>query len=123
MDDRVSAHFKWAEFGCNCGRCRYRKGYQIDLGLVIALEKIRIAYGKPMKINSGIRCPYWNKKEGGKLLSFHLPAQGCMAADISMKDRRGKILIVKMALELGLSVGASYRTFIHLDNRPVQVIF
>ncbi len=118
----ISRSFSYKEFGCLCGKCKYRKGYQIDLGLVLALQRIRDEYGRPMPINSGIRCPAHNHNVKGKLLSFHLPSQGCLAADIGVTDRRGKILIVKKALELGLSVGV-YRTFIHIDNRPVQVVF
>ena len=118
----LTKNFSYKEFGCRCKKCKYKDGYQVDLALVKKLQLIRDAYGKPMPINSGIRCPAWNYHSEGKSLSFHLPSQSCLAADIGVSDRRGKIFIVSMALELGLSVGV-YRTFIHIDRRPAQVIF
>ena len=118
----LTSHFSWEEFGCHCGKCRYVSGRQIDTDFVVKLQKIRYAYGDTMKINSGIRCPKWNLHEGGRPHSYHLPKQGCLAADIDMTDRWGRIVIVRNALELGLSVGV-YKTFIHLDDRHEQTIF
>lgn len=117
----ITRSFSYSEFKCLCKRqsCKLKSGYQIDLQLVIKLQEIRDAYGRPMKINSALRCKYWNSKVGGKPLSYHLKG---LAADIGVVDRRGKILIVKLALELGLSCGV-YSWGIHLDNRPVQVVF
>ena len=117
----LSNHFSWDEFGCNCGECKYVTGRQIDTDFVAKLQKVRHTYGDTMNINSGIRCPSWNLHEGGRPKSYHLPKQGCLAADINMRDRWGRIVIVRKALELGLSVGV-YPTFIHLDDRPNQAI-
>ncbi len=75
-----------------------------------------------MPINSGIRCPEWNKHEGGVSHSYHLPESGCLACDVGISDRRGRVLIVELALQAGLSVGI-YPGFLHLDNRVSQVIF
>ncbi len=120
----ITEHWSYHEFSCNCGKCKYKDGYQIDLELVKKLQIIRDVYGKPMKVNSGIRCPAWNFHEKGKRLSYHLPAQDCKAADIAMTDRKGRIVIVSKALELGLSVGVYHsKGFIHLDNRIEQTIF
>jgi len=118
----ITADWSWNEFGCRCGKCKYSDGYQIDLELVKKLQIIRDVYGKPMKVNSGIRCPAHNFNEGGRPLSYHLPSQDCKAADIAMTNRKGRIVIVRKALELGMSVGI-YKTFIHLDNRLNQTIF
>lgn len=118
----LTSNFSWEEFGCNCGKCKYVTGRQIDTDFVVKLQKIRNAYGETMKINSGIRCPRWNLHEGGRPKSYHLPMRGCLAADIDMRDRWGRIVIVRNALELGLSVGV-YPSFIHLDDRHNQTIF
>ena len=117
----LTTDFSYREFRCLCQRqaCKFKGGYQIDLGLVIKLQEIRTEYGKAMPINSALRCKYWNSKVGGKPLSYHLKG---LAADIGVVDRRGKILIVKLALELGLSCGV-YSWGIHLDRRAVQVVF
>ena len=122
MKIQASKNFTFLEYGCNCQQCVYKDGLQISLPLVEKIQKIRDAYGWPLKINSGIRCPTWNESEGGLPGSYHLPEQGCLACDISMRDRRGRILIVKMSLELELSVGV-YKTFIHVDDRKNQIIW
>ena len=43
------------------------------------LDPLREAYGKPIKVNSGYRCPELNKAVGGSKTSDHM--KGC-AADI-----------------------------------------
>jgi hypothetical protein len=118
----ITRNFSYEEFACSCGKCQWSRGYQIDLDLVKKLQKIRTKFAKSMPINSGIRCYEWNRKEGGVRKSYHLPAQSCLAADIGMTDRKDRLEIVRLALDLGLSIGC-YSWGIHLDNRPAQVIF
>ena len=118
----LTQNFSYKEFGCKCNKCGYRNGYQIDLNLVKKLQRIRDKFGHAMPINSGIRCYEWNKANEGKIRSKHLPSQRCLAADIGMTDREGRLEIVRLALGMGLSVGV-YSWGIHLDNRETQVIF
>ena len=55
----------------------------IDLALLILLERIRSEAGPhPVVITSGYRCPVWNRKSGGALLSQHLYGR---AADIVIR--------------------------------------
>ena len=117
----LTKDFSKSEFKCNCGTCIY-DGSQIDIDLVRKLQKIRNELGKPMKINSGIRCEYWNNHEDGEEFSQHLPKMGCRASDIAVTNHNDRVLIVAKALCLGLSVGV-YSWGIHLDNRCVQAIF
>ena len=121
MSDFATKSFRWSEFGCKCGHCEF-DGTQIDIELVKKLEKIRNELGKPMRINSGIRCDYWNKHVDGREFSQHLPKMGARAADISFSNESDKVLIAGRALSLGLSVGV-YDSFLHLDNRFTQRIF
>ncbi len=44
------------------------------------LDPLREAYGKPIKVNSGYRCPKLNKAVGGSATSQHMTGQ---AADIT----------------------------------------
>lgn len=118
----LTKNFSSYEFGCKCKKCVYRNGHQIDFGLVKKLQRIRDQLGMVMPINSGIRCYEWNKHEDGRSKSKHLPSQRCLAADIGMTDREGRLEIVRLALPLGLSIGV-YSWGIHLDNRETQVIF
>ena len=55
------------------------------------LDPLREAYGKPITVNSGYRCPELNKAVGGVDNSFHL--DGC-AADLDTrlsKSENGKL--------------------------------
>jgi hypothetical protein len=49
---RLTEHFTKEEFACRCG-CGTG---EISMILVDALEYTRVLYGKPMRINSGLRC-------------------------------------------------------------------
>lgn len=48
------------------------------------LDPLREAYGKPIYINSGYRCPALNKAVGGVDNSFHTKGYAC---DIDMGDK------------------------------------
>lgn len=77
---KVTSNFEPAEFRCPCKRCT---GYPTFMRQVELkhLQRIRDHYGKPMKITSGIRCEYENRKSGGVSNSGHLKG---MAADFYM---------------------------------------
>jgi uncharacterized protein YcbK (DUF882 family) len=65
-------HFNRSEFACKCGR--YCNGFPVepDRELVKLLDQIRAHYGKPARVNSGIRCKTHNKNVGGASNSQHL---------------------------------------------------
>lgn len=70
-------YFKPEEFACKCG-CGAKN---INHDLVVILEKIREHYGKPVRINSGVRCAVHNARVGGAANSQHL-AKYANAVDI-----------------------------------------
>lgn len=73
-------NFKLSEFRCPC--CK--DGDKIvKPALLEALQKLRDLYGKPMRIDSGYRCPKHNPKVGGALHSAHLTGE---AADVEDFD-------------------------------------
>lgn len=65
-------YFAKSEFACKCGG-KYCKGYpaEISMELVGAAEKVRIHFGKPMTISSGLRCAKHNTNVGGVSNSRH----------------------------------------------------
>ena len=67
--------FRPEEFKCPC--CGQGQPAQV---LVFWLDLFRAAWGSPVKINSGFRCPAHNAEVGGAAKSRHL--LGC-AADIA----------------------------------------
>ena len=58
-------YFKKSEFACKCGK--YCGGYpaEIDMDMVKIADKIRAKIGKPITINSGLRCKTHNANVGG----------------------------------------------------------
>ena len=63
------------------------------------LDPLREAYGRPIYINSGYRCPELNKAVGGVSNSEHLT--GC-AADIDTNDKEENRKLFELAQELNL---------------------
>ena len=49
--------------------------------LVIALNRLRGAYGKPMQVTSGYRPGHYNKRAGGAEKSAHMTLEACDFAD------------------------------------------
>ena len=66
-------YFTREEFRCKCGG-KYCNGYpvDIDMNMVKIADEIRNRIGKPIQINSGIRCKTHNANVGGVSNSQHL---------------------------------------------------
>ena len=83
-----------------------------------------------MTPTSVCRSKEYNEKVGGASKSQHIcddERNGCFAIDIISSDANERVQLVKLAFELGWSVGISNKGFIHLDMRTLrgdpQVIF
>lgn len=59
-------YFTKAEFKCKCGG-KHCNGYpaEIDMDMVRDADEIRHRIGKPLPVNSGLRCRQHNRNEGG----------------------------------------------------------
>ena len=66
-------YFSKKEFRCQCNG-RYCNGYpaDIDMKMVKYADEIRRRIGKPLGVNSGLRCPTHNKNVGGVSNSQHV---------------------------------------------------
>ena len=93
---KLTDHFTKEEFDCQCG-CG-NGDIVISENLVFQLECVRIHYGKPMRINSGIRCLSHNRKIGSRDTSSHIKG---LAADIGCTDMRTRLELVKKLLRDG----------------------
>lgn len=73
-------YFKKSEFKCQCGG-KYCNGYPAEMSskLIDILEELRVYFGKPITITSGLRCKKHNAEVGGVSNSQH---QYGKAADI-----------------------------------------
>ena len=65
------------------------------------LDPLREAYGKPITVNSGYRCPALNRAVGGAAASQHLTGE---AADITAGSRQENSRLYKLLAQLGLPV-------------------
>jgi len=87
-----------------------------------ALDALREAYGKPMKVNSACRSFKHNAAIGGHPNSAHVydhpsrELKGSYAVDIHCTDSSERAKLVILALDRGWSVGIQ-KTFVHFDRR------
>lgn len=126
--ETVKSYFEDSEFACKCG-CGFCKP---DPRLVLTLNTIREAAGKPIIVNSCCRCPAKNKREGGKADSAHLRGE---AADIYIggwKDKDLGVLIKQLYcmnklphLRYCYLIGGKTNTAVHVgvDDRPRSKVF
>lgn len=111
-------YFKKEEFRCKCGK--HCNGYPVEPReeLVKVLEKIRKYFGKPVIINSGIRCATHNANVGGANASQHMKGT---AADIVVKDVAPERVAMYAETLLPKTGGIGrYKTFTHIDVRSVK---
>lgn len=116
---KLSEHFTAAEIMCRCGNCQYstEEGAEkyISRNLIILLEQIRQSVGgRPLTINSGIRCPEHNKNEGGADNSTHLRGE---AADIAIAGSAERYDLIMAAMTKGCRRIGVYKgqNIVHVD--------
>lgn len=124
VNDRtqISKHFNVQEFKCKCSKSHEIK---INLYLVYILEKLFETFECSMIIvNSGYRCPDYDKKIGGFVGQHGIGN----AADVVLYDKHKKAISTKLvscaAQDLGVggiaNITSSY-TSIHLDCRTSNI--
>ncbi len=68
--------------------------------VVNVLQPLRNAYGKPITVNSGYRCPALNKAVGGSTTSSHMKGE---AADITGGSKEENKVLFELVKKLNLS--------------------
>ena len=101
---KISPHFDQSELACHC--CGF---YNLDPRMLFILEKVRLAAGTLMMINSGCRCTKHNAEVGGG--PEHPEGK---AVDICCKLDTLRHSILKTAYELNIPRIGIAETFIHL---------
>ena len=110
----MSKYFSVKELSCPCcGKAN------MDTQFVEALDRLREAYGKPLKLSSGYRCPDHNKAVGGALSSQHMKGN---AVDIPCSDKGERYQLVKLALLQGFTGIECSPVHVHLDRRSGPAI-
>lgn len=79
------------------------------------LQPLRSAWGRPLTVNSGYRCPELNKAVGGVPTSQHVKGE---AADIACD---GPLELAQLAYDLALPYDQMivYPTFVHFSHKLV----
>ena len=112
-------YFKKQEFACKCGK--YCNGYpaEIDMDMVKIADQIRARIGKPITINSGLRCKTHNANVGGVSNSQHLYGN---AADLGCPPGYTPEKMASIAEEIMGDTGGigTYSWGIHIDTRSTK---
>ena len=112
-------YFKKQEFACKCGK--YCNGYpvDIDMNMVKIADEIRSRIGKPIHINSGLRCKTHNANVGGVSNSQHLFGK---AADLGCPPGCTPAQMASIAEEIMGETGGIgiYSWGIHIDTRSTK---
>lgn len=112
-------YFRKSEFACKCGK--YCNGYpvDIDMNMVKIADKIRARIGKPIPINSGLRCKIHNANVGGVSNSQHLLGN---AADLGCPSGCTPAQMASIAEDIMGDTGGIgiYSWGIHIDTRSTK---
>jgi len=105
-------------FNKNELRCKGSGMILLAEGFPEALLALRLAYNKAMSVISVCRSSAHNRAVGGALNSYHIcdTGRGCCAADILITASQERARFIKLALELGWSIGVN-KAFVHIDRR------
>lgn len=77
------------------------------------LQPLRDAWGKPLHINSGYRCPELNREVGGVPTSQHVKGE---AADVAC-DKPVELARLAASMHLPYDQMILYPTFVHISHR------
>lgn len=110
MSDRLSRHFRRAEFACRCG-CGFDT---IDHATLEILEAVRVAFDAAVVVTSAARCPAHNAAVGGASNSQHLYGR---AADIQVRGHEPVDVYSWIKRRYPHASLGLYRSFVHVDTR------
>ena len=113
-------YFTLDEFACKCGG-KYCNGYpvDIDMNMVKIADEIREKIGKPITVNSGLRCKTHNANVGGVSNSQHLLGK---AADLGCPSGYTPTQMASIAEGIMGNTGGIgiYPWGIHIDTRSAK---
>lgn len=98
------------ELKCKCG-CNHAP---MNHEFMVALDTLRMMYGKPLHITSGYRCTSHNEYIGGSKNSQHTKG---LAVDIAWDHGPDKKRLLGLAYDLDFKGIGIAKTFLHVDMR------
>lgn len=105
-------HFKISEFD---SPDEVGSGERMDAEVLKMIDQARELFGKPIRINSGVRSIAHNDKVGGSKSSSHLKGY---AIDVSCDNSADRFRLVEILMLVGFNRLGIAKTFIHVDNDP-----
>ena len=108
----MSENFAPSEFFCPCPDKDCSGKRAPHPALPLKLEVIRQIYGRPIAVNSGVRCPKHNRAVGGVAGSAHETGE---AADLHCSGSRDRMSLIRAAITAGIRRIGIARTFVHVD--------
>lgn len=121
-EGQITENFSWEEFqrsskaeelGIDNSIPDESIAAQVRSLVVTVLQPLRSAFGKPLHINSGYRCPALNKALKGAKNSHHTKGQ---AADIA-SDNPHELAKFVLQKKLPFDQMILYSTFVHISHK------
>jgi len=105
-------HFKISEFD---SPDEVGSGELMDADVLKMIDQARELFGKPIRINSGVRTKKRNEMVGGTKTSSHLKGY---AIDVSCDNSADRFRLIEVLMLVGFNRLGIAKTFIHVDNDP-----
>lgn len=113
MSELLTAHFTADEFLCHCRRPACDAA-PMRRTFMDKLERLRVAWGRPLRPTSARRCVYWNSHVGGSGQSQHLEGN---AADFVFGAAADVQAFAALAETMGFGGIGTGRRLVHVDDR------
>lgn len=107
-------YFSPVEFECGCSQLDC-SAPDMDLAFLGLLNTLRELWGRPLSVNSGARCLFWNAHVGGAPGSQHTLGK---AADLRVTSRDEADQLALLATKVGFTGLGIYATWLHVDTGP-----
>lgn len=121
-DAQARAEWRWEHFTPEEFTSKGRDGarLQVHTDFLDRLERLRVAFGKPMLVNSGYRSPAHNAKVSST--GYTGPHTTGRAVDIAVRGEDAYVLTSLALLHGFTGIGIAQKghgRFVHLDDLPI----
>lgn len=107
-------YFQPQEFLCRCGEATCPAPREVTRPFLMTLNLMRHYFARPLIVTSGLRCPTWNAKVGGRPNSEHLTGEGADLICLSAAFRWEMMEAARHAGFTRLGIG---KDFLHVGLR------
>ena len=101
-------------YSCKCGACLADFRVSPTDRLLHTLDIVREAYGKPLTVTSGVRCPAYNAKVGGVVDGEHTTGEAADLFAPVIPDSFSRYHLLQAAFKVGVSRVGIGENFVHI---------